>query len=87
MLNIALAASHIPKQLPEAAIREYEELIEFIQAQYQAILGVELQVPRTPDGIREVLRRIVLDLPKIDRMGLEQIQEYNRLSLQLLTAA
>ena len=61
--------------------------MSYIKNQYKAILGEELAIPDSPEDILKVIRRIVLGLPKSMRMNTNQIEEFNRLAKEALTAA
>ena len=87
MVNIALAASNIPDNLSQEEIDKYRPLISYIKDQYRLILGEELTIPGDPDGIMEIIRRIVLSLPRSMRTNPDRVNEYNRLAKEALTAA
>lgn len=87
MLNIALASSNIPDTLSRDDIDSYRPILAFISNQYKAILGEDLIMPDTPDDILKAIRVIVLGLPRSMRMNTGQIEEFNRLSRQALSAA
>jgi hypothetical protein len=87
MVNIALTSSNIPDNLSKEDVDKYRPLTSYIKNQYKAILGEELAIPDSPEDILKVIRRIVLGLPKSMRMNTDQIEEFNRLAKQALTAA
>ena len=87
MINIALASSNIPDNLSREEVDKYRPIMSYIKNQYKAILGEELAIPDSPEDILKVIRRIVLGLPKSMRMNTNQIEEYNRLAKEALTAA
>lgn len=87
MVNIALASSNIPDNFSKEDVDKYRPIMAYIKNQYKAILGEELAIPDSPEDILKVIRRIVLGLPKSMRMNLDQIEEYNRLAKEALTAA
>jgi len=87
MVNIALASSNIPDNLSIENVDKYRPIMSYIKNQYKAILGEELAIPDSPKDILKVIRKIVLGMPKSMRMKLDQIEEYNRLAKQALTAA
>jgi len=87
MINIALAASNIPDDLSREDVDKYRPLMSYINNQYKAILGEALVIPDSPEDILNVIRRIVLGLPKFMMANLGQIEEYNRLAKLALTAA
>jgi len=86
MVNIALASSNIPDNLSREDIHKYRPIMSYIKNQYKLILDEELAIPGSPKDILKVIRRIVLDLPKSMRTNLQQIEEYNRLAKEALTA-
>jgi hypothetical protein len=87
MVNIALASANIPDNLSKEDIDKYRPILSYINNQYKAILGEALAIPDSPEDILKVIRRIVLGLPKAMRKNFEQIEEYNRLAKEALTAA
>ncbi|MCX5667230.1 MAG: radical SAM protein [Candidatus Omnitrophica bacterium] len=87
MVNIALASSNIPDDLSREEVDKYRPIMSYIKNQYKAILGEELAIPDSPEDILKVIRRIVIGLPKSMRMDAGQIEEFNRLAKQALTAA
>ena len=87
MINIALASSNIPDNLSREEVDKYRPIMSYIKNQYKSILGEELAIPDSPEDILKVIRRIVLGLPKSMRMNTDQIEEFNRLAKEALTAA
>ena len=87
MVNIALASSNIPDGLSKEDVDKYRPMVGYIRSQYKSILGRELDMPDDPDNILKVIRRIVLALPKSMRVDLEEVNEYNALAKEALTAA
>jgi len=51
------------------------------------LLFEELAIPDDPVDILKVIRKIILGLPRSMRMNTGQIEEFNRLAKQALTAA
>ena len=86
MINIALASSNIPDNITKEDVDKYRPLMSYIKSQYESILGEELAIPNSPEDILKVIKRIVLGLPKSMRTNLSQIEEYNRLTQEALTA-
>jgi len=88
MVNIALAASNIPDGATEEDLKTvYGPVVGFIKNQYKSILGRELELPDTPEGIIKAVRRIVLSLPEMYKIPLRRIEEYNRRARMILMAA
>ncbi|MCX5680302.1 MAG: VWA domain-containing protein [Candidatus Omnitrophica bacterium] len=87
MVNIAIASANIPDNLSNEDVDKYRPIISYIQKQYKSIIGEELAVPDSIEGILKVIKRIILGLPKSYRRNVEEIEEYNRLAKETLTAA
>ena len=87
MVNIALASSSIPDNLSKEDVDKYRPVLNYINTQYEAILGEVLVIPSSPEDILKVIRKIVLGLPKSMQANLNQIEEYNRLVKEALFAA
>jgi len=87
MVNIALASANIPDNLSQEDVDKYRPILSYINNQYKAILGEVLAIPDSPEDILKVIRRIILGLPKAMHMNTNQIEEYNRLAKEALTAA
>ncbi len=87
MINIALASANIPDNMSMEDVDRYRPLMSYIKNQYKSILGEELVIPNSLEDILKVIRRIVLVLPKSSRMKIEEIEEYNRLTGEAITAA
>lgn len=87
MLNIAFASSSIPSGLSKESFESYRPLLSYIAAQCASILGNAFTMPDSPEDIMVAVRHIVLTLPRSLRLKLEQIEEYNTLAREALTAA
>lgn len=87
MLNIAVASASIPSGLSETDLDSYKPLLSYISAQYKFISGGLLPIPDSAEAVLQMLRNIILLLPRSDRVDLDTIDEYNRLALQALESA
>ena len=87
MLNIALASSNIPDNLSQADVDEYRPITDYIKSQYKLILGEELYIPSSSEGIIKIIRIIVLNLPKSIKRDIDKIEMYNRLAIEALIKA
>lgn len=87
MLNIALASANVPSDLANDQVEGYRPVLEFIKYQYKAITGSEFVVPDSAEGILKAIRKIVLDLPKIEKMSVGEVDELNISSREILLSA
>ena len=91
MVNIALAAANLPKDLPQNIngknfSEKYASILGFIKNQYKVIVGEDLVLEGAPNDILKKLRHIVLILPKAYRMSVD-IDTHNELVRKMLVAA
>lgn len=85
MLNIAMAESNMPQEITEEqAKNEYGHILGFIKNQCASILGVNIDIPETLEGLRGVIRN--LPIPDAYKLP-NRITEYNELARKALIAA
>ncbi|MDP3790477.1 MAG: GNAT family N-acetyltransferase [Candidatus Omnitrophota bacterium] len=80
MLNIALAASHLPDNLSTDDMDKYNALVSFIQRQYKDITGEDL----TADALKNDNKNIWINLPPAEHVSPERADEYYRLTITQL---
>ncbi|MDD5439603.1 MAG: hypothetical protein PHS37_05410 [Candidatus Omnitrophica bacterium] len=88
MLNIAFAASTIPDDVTQEQLKTiYGPVLGFINSQYRAIIGADLQFPATTAGLLAMVRSLTLSLPRMYRVACSLIEDYNKRALQALISA
>lgn len=81
MLNMALTASHIPKDMAAEEADKYDGLISFIKAQYKDICGEELAA----DLLQDMSKGIFIRLPHAAQVPVDKVEEYYRLTITQLS--
>jgi len=88
MINIALASSNIPDKLADGDVYKYQQLMNYIKIQYEKTFYLNLEIPNSTFAILQVLKNIIIDLPKSMRMDAEKVvDEYNRMVGEMLIRA
>jgi hypothetical protein len=85
ILNMAFAVAEIPLDLKESDIELYRPLIDYTKEQYNDITGLELLLDYTPESINNILRKI--DLPVIEKISSEEVEEISKFAYQFLASA
>ncbi|MBP7056144.1 MAG: class I SAM-dependent methyltransferase [Candidatus Omnitrophica bacterium] len=85
MMNIAMAASTIPDCDTSSKLEPYLPILSYIKLQYNKITGKIMELPEIPSEIINKIRFI--HLPKPERIDPYLLDEYNRISKDMLMSA